>query len=246
MNKLLFALLFIAGTAWGQITQAPALLAQRGTTLPANCQVGQLFFKTDSAAGQNVYGCTSANTWTLQSGGGGSVDVSGTPTAGQIAVWTDADTIEGDSTPNIGAATGTSLALTGNITANNLTPSGTLTTGRLCLYSGTDIDCDTAAPSGTITGTIASGDIALATAEIASGACTSAQTDTATGTATTDTITWVFAADPTATTGYSASANGMLTIIVYPTSNTVNFKVCNNTSAAITPGAVTLNWRVVR
>jgi hypothetical protein len=26
----------------------------------------------------------------------------------------------------------------------------------------------------------------------------------------------------------------------------VNFKVCNNTAASVTPGAVILNWRVMR
>ena len=39
---------------------------------------------------------------------------------------------------------------------------------------------------------------------------------------------------------------GMLTIIPYPTSGNVNFKVCNNTGSSITPEAITLNWRVVR
>jgi hypothetical protein len=38
----------------------------------------------------------------------------------------------------------------------------------------------------------------------------------------------------------------MLSIIKYPTSNNVNFKVCNSTGSSITPGAITLNWRVVR
>jgi hypothetical protein len=38
----------------------------------------------------------------------------------------------------------------------------------------------------------------------------------------------------------------MLTIIKYPTFGNVNFKVCNNTANGITPGHVTLNWRVVR
>jgi hypothetical protein len=42
-----------------------------GSTLPTNCAVGDQFFKTDAAAGQNFYGCTEANTWTLQSGGAG-------------------------------------------------------------------------------------------------------------------------------------------------------------------------------
>jgi hypothetical protein len=38
----------------------------------------------------------------------------------------------------------------------------------------------------------------------------------------------------------------MLTIIKWPTTNNVNFKVCNNTLSSITPGAITLNWRVLR
>lgn len=98
----------------------------------------------------------------------------------------------------------------------------------------------------TATVTVASGAKALATSAISSGACSSAQTDTATGTLTTDVIDATFAADPTSTTGYQASTSGMLTIISYPTADTVNFKVCNNTGASITPGAVTINWRVRR
>ena len=43
-----------------------------GATLPATCAVGQMLFLTTAAAGQNVYGCASTNTWTLQSGGAGS------------------------------------------------------------------------------------------------------------------------------------------------------------------------------
>lgn len=95
-------------------------------------------------------------------------------------------------------------------------------------------------------GLIASGTASLGTAQIASGACATAVTETATGAATTDIVGWGFNGDPTSTTGYQASANGMLTIIAYPTSGNVNFRVCNNTAAAITPGSITLNWRVVR
>jgi len=35
-----------------------------GTSLPGTCTVGETFFKTDAAAGQNLYACTSTNTWT--------------------------------------------------------------------------------------------------------------------------------------------------------------------------------------
>lgn len=98
----------------------------------------------------------------------------------------------------------------------------------------------------TVTTTIASGAKALATGAISSATCTTAQTDTATGTLTTDAIIASFNGDPTAVTGYVPLTTGMLTIIPYPTADTVNFKVCNNTAASITPGAITINWRVVR
>jgi hypothetical protein len=98
--------------------------------------------------------------------------------------------------------------------------------------------------AGALTTTLATGTQALGTAEIAASACASVATTAATGVATTDVIDWGFNGDPTSTTGYTAGA--MLTIIAYPTANNVNFKVCNNTTSAITPGAVTLNWRVRR
>jgi len=98
----------------------------------------------------------------------------------------------------------------------------------------------------TLAYTVASGTSSLGTAEIASGACASVVTTTATGAATTDVIDWGFNGDPTGVTGYAASANGMLTIIAYPSSGNVNYLVCNNTASAITPGAIILNWRIER
>lgn len=40
--------------------------AKTGTILPAQCLAGDLFFKTDAAAGSNMYGCVAANTWAPQ------------------------------------------------------------------------------------------------------------------------------------------------------------------------------------
>lgn len=89
------------------------------------------------------------------------------------------------------------------------------------------------------------GTAAMGTAAIASGACATVVTVAATGVATTDVIKAGFNGDPTAVTGYGASGTGaVLTIYPYPTANNVNFKVCNNTGSSITPGALTLNWRV--
>jgi hypothetical protein len=96
------------------------------------------------------------------------------------------------------------------------------------------------------TRTIASGTAVLGTSEIASEACATAVTATATGTATTDAISFTPNVDITAVTGYAPVTEGGLSIYPYPTANNVNFKACNATAFPITPGAVTLNWRVVR
>jgi len=91
-----------------------------------------------------------------------------------------------------------------------------------------------------------SGTAALGTAAISSAACATVVTVSATGVASTDVVAASFNGDPTAVTGYVPSTAGMLTIFAYPTANNVNFKVCNNTTSSITPGAITLNWRVSR
>lgn len=100
--------------------------------------------------------------------------------------------------------------------------------------------------AGGLTTTIATGTSALGTSAIGSAACATAVTTVATNTATTDVVLWGFNGDPTAVTGYVPLVAGMLTIIAYPSSGNVNFKVCNNTNASVTPGAITLNWSVRR
>ena len=123
---------------------------------------------------------------------------------------------------------------------------GTAAQKGLVQVDGTTITAAAGVISSTGTSTIASGTSALGTGAISSATCATAVTTAATNTATTDVVTASFNGDPTAVTGYIPLTTGMLTIIAYPTANNVNFKVCNNTSASITPGAITLNWRVVR
>ena len=54
-----------AGTV--DFTAATATSAFRtGTSLPATCAVGNLFFKSDATPGQNIYMCQSTNNWTQQ------------------------------------------------------------------------------------------------------------------------------------------------------------------------------------
>nr|AUN37449.1 hypothetical protein [uncultured bacterium] len=147
--------------------------------------------------------------------------------------------INADNSVTAQSASSQLTALGGVATTRNVNTTSPLGGGG-ALSSDLTLTCSTC------TTTIASGTSALGTSAIASGACATVVTTSATGTATTDTIGWGFNGNPTSTTGYQASANGMLTIIAYPSTNNVNFLACNNTSASITPGAITLNWKVTR
>ena len=43
--------------------------AKAGTAIPLSCTLGEAFFKTNAPPGQNLYGCTSPNTWSIIGGG---------------------------------------------------------------------------------------------------------------------------------------------------------------------------------
>ena len=47
-----------------------------GAGKPSTCTVGEQYFATDAAPGQNLFGCTATNTWTLEAGGGGGGTIS--------------------------------------------------------------------------------------------------------------------------------------------------------------------------
>jgi hypothetical protein len=112
--------------------------------------------------------------------------------------------------------------------------------------SATNYTVTIPAATGTLTETIASGTVTLGTSAIASGACATAVTVSASGVASTDAITWTPNASIKAVTGYAPSTSGGLSIAMYPTANNVTADVCNWSSGSITPGAVVLNFRVVR
>jgi hypothetical protein len=57
---------------WDASSATSSKPAKTGTALPQTCGVGEQFFKTDAAQGQNLYFCTAANTWIQMTGGGGS------------------------------------------------------------------------------------------------------------------------------------------------------------------------------
>jgi hypothetical protein len=97
-----------------------------------------------------------------------------------------------------------------------------------------------------VTRTIASGTASLGASAISSAVCASVVTVAATSVASTDAVIWTPNASLKTITGYAPSTSGGLSISAYPTNGNVNFDVCNWSGGSITPGAVTLNWRVVR
>lgn len=169
-----------------------------------------------------------------------------------------------DSAVTIADITG-DVVTPGSITAASYGTSATSAgTVAICEPTGTGSDCGTiAAPSSITTAytltlpaatagsslvsyTVASGTSALGTSAISSGACATAVTTAATGTVSTDVVWWGFNTDVTAITGYAPVTTGMLTIFANPIADNVVFRVCNSTSSSISPGAVTLNWRIIR
>ena len=63
---ILFVLLWLANPAFAQTRVVGAGgSVDYGTELPATCLVSELFFDTNATAGQNLYGCTSTDTYTL-------------------------------------------------------------------------------------------------------------------------------------------------------------------------------------
>jgi hypothetical protein len=182
-------------------------------------------------------------------GGSGTVTASGgSLTANSVVLGagtTDTKVVAGITTDGTSKITlGVSGTSAGGVVYNNATsgsitispPTGALGSNTLTLPVAT----------ATLAYTVASGTAALGTSAISSGTCATVVTVAATGVATTDVVRAGFNGDPTAITGYTPSTSGTLTIIAYPTAGNVNFKVCNMTSSSITPGAVTLNWRVAR
>lgn len=117
------ALACLSQPAFGQVVNVRARSIRTGTTTPSTCSVGDVFFDTDATAGRNIYGCTSANTWTLE--GDGSAAVPGSDT--QVIF-------------NDGGAFGADAGATYNKTTDTLTLGGALLLGGGINFSGAITD----------------------------------------------------------------------------------------------------------
>ena len=69
---------------------------------------------------------------------------------------------------------------------------------------------------------------------------------TATGALTTDRVIWNPDGPIDGVTGFTAATTGGVSIQAYAVANAVRFRFCNPTTGTIDPGAITVNWSVVR
>lgn len=184
------------------------------------------------------YGVTTAGTFTFGAAvafhdgsgkGGGFNGTEGTAPTGGSGVdnlWADSTAHRLMMNNNNGGATN----LPGVATAG--------TSGHLVAFAANGIDL---VDGGAV---IANIQITLPTVAIAANSCygsalNTAATATMTGLATTSTFTTAFATDAHAVNGWGGT--GGLTMDMWPTVNTLNWMVCNQTASSITPGAMTLN-----
>lgn len=118
-----------------------------GSSLPATCVAGELFFNLAAPAGQNLYSCVATNTWVLIGFGSGLAD----PGSNGIVVRTAANTTTAVTAPS-GAVVGTTdtQTLTNKSINASEVNSGTLSGSRLPAFSG-----DVSIAAGTTTTTLA-------------------------------------------------------------------------------------------
>lgn len=127
------------------------------------------------------------------------------------------------------------------------TVSAALTSGNIpkMATNGIDLVDSTFAPA-SFPLLICSGQIALTTGAIGSGA-RATNTLSCTGlSASTDSISCTFSGDTNAVTGYAPNASGSLSLKTWASTNTINVDQVNNTSGSITPGAATINCKGLR
>jgi hypothetical protein len=192
----------------------------------------------------------------LTSGSGAPIAACAAPSSSNLAVYLDTNSQEewwcsaSNTWKKMLSVTGTGPY---EVIGGTGTVPGTPSSGSVACYfdsiANTQVCLDS---SGNLTTMVRvwHGTVALGTSAIASAACSAEVTAAATGVtpagAYADVVTANWSGDPTGVTGYVPATTGALTIFAYPKTDAVGFKVCNYTGASVTPGPITLNWRVSR
>lgn len=212
-------------------------LEQTIVNIPGNLQIGTFLYMADNT--EFVLGSGSILSWNGIAGGG-NLSISNLNGA------TGASNLLFSPTANGGPVNRPGIFARNASTVLHFRLADDSADSAITALSVNGLTFPAAAGNSAVAQLIASGTAVLGTSLIASGAKASTVTVSAPGVLATDNVMADFSVDPTSTTGYTPSASGMLTIIKFCTAGNVNFIVVNNTGASITPGAVTLDFRVVR
>jgi hypothetical protein len=253
MKKLILLLAMLGGSLCAQPI-CNAVIVSQGSPVGLDCPV-------DSSTGITQYGYVKWDSGAVGLTNGATSDTAKlfVGIADQTVAAGAAHALVHTSGPAFAAFDGATTAgdsfTVSTTSAHTLHDTGVAFTGSTCANGTLGIINQTIGSSGNAAitiqpcigaGTVASGTAAMGTSAIASGACATVVTVAATGILATDTIVYTPNTNPTGITGYAVSASGSLYIWAVPTSGNVSFYVCNNTSGSLTPGALTLNWRVIR
>jgi hypothetical protein len=114
---------------------------ETGISLPPTCSIGQIFFDTAAASGQNLYACTAANVWTQEAGGGG----------GSVTIENGSATVGSRPLLSFSAGLGLLLAIsdTGSAIAIQASSDPAVMLTRAAEQSGGSLLCASASGSGT-------------------------------------------------------------------------------------------------
>ena len=162
---------------------------------------------------------------------------------GPVTITPTTSTIDGNATLIVAQGQNCTINSPDNINYVSRCESGQLTVTAPVTTTTSANGQQIACPTCTVT--IASGAVSLGTSSIAANSCATTINVSATGASSGDTIIVNPNNSIKATIGYRPQDS--LVITWYPTTNFVNFDVCNKDQTnAITPGSVILNWRITR
>ncbi len=129
---------------------------------------------------------------------------------------------------------------------NNTMPTGSLggnASGATAITQGASDNTTNIATDAFVHAQFGKSTLTVPTTTVAANSCNTGTAVTITGITSTSSLQLPTPnADPTAITGFSTSGTALY-FVIWPTANTYNWKICNNSASSITPGAST-TWNV--